>query len=107
MNLKFTIASNNVESNINDESSHKYKKTFIQEFNCGGHTTIRYGALSAPLREILELGFAWAYGSSLPSYQNDEFHRLCEEVLSSGREKCRDDYSKYKTSYDHQVDQLP
>lgn len=106
--LKFTIVSNNVDTKINDEYNGEDGKTFIQHFNCGGHTRIKYGALSAPLKEVLELGFAWFYGcSNLPNSQNDEFYRLCEELLSLNREIERNNYLERKTLNDRQVNQLP
>lgn len=105
--LKFTIVSNNVDTKINDKYNGKDGKTFIQDFNCGGHTRIKYGALSAPLKEVLELGFAWFWGSNLPNSQNDEFYQLCEKLLSLNREIEQNNYLERKTINAHQASQLP
>lgn len=88
MNLKFSIVSSKVETSINDKININEDKSFFQDFECNGHTIVKYGALSLPLREVLELGISWAYGSNLPSLQNDEFHQLCEEVVALSRNKC-------------------
>jgi hypothetical protein len=102
MSLKFEIVSSDVTTKKFGKRKQKHKGIFIQDFQCEGHTKIKYGALSAPLKEVLVLGFAWAYGATLPNPQNDEFLQLCEEVLSLVRERDRDDYQKRKTLSDHQ-----
>lgn len=96
LKLKINTTQNIKAKTVGLPEEKEIENSFI-DIECTGHTIVRYGALTAPLKEVLELGFAWAYGSNLPNSQNDEFRRLCEEVLSVNREIERNDHLERKT----------